>query len=174
MTAATLQTLTLPAFAQMLEALSTQLDKAAAHADANGGDIEAMMAARLAPDMFPLSMQVQFSCVQAIEARARLLDAAIGAVSPVETFADAKERLAQTIELLRGAPATENENGDRAIALDLPNGMGFDLTLAEYVRSWALPQFYFHLVCSYAIMRHNGVDLGKPDYVPHMFKFLRK
>ena len=59
------------------------------------------------------------------------------------------------------------------MALELPNGMAFDMAAEEYVRDWALPQFYFHVVTAYAILRHHGVAIGKGDYVPHMFAYLR-
>jgi len=62
----------------------------------------------------------------------------------------------------------------RPLALELPNGMAFDLTGEQYARDWALPQFYFHLMAAYAILRNGGVDLGKPDYVPHMFAYIRQ
>ena len=61
----------------------------------------------------------------------------------------------------------------RMIELKLQTGMIFDLDLPEYVRSWSIPQFYFHLITAYAIMRKEGIDLGKADYVPHMFRFVR-
>ena len=62
----------------------------------------------------------------------------------------------------------------RKIAIELPNGMAFDMTGSEYAVNWATPQFYFHLVTAYNILRHNGVPLGKVDYVQHMFAYLRK
>ena len=59
------------------------------------------------------------------------------------------------------------------IAHALPNGMIFDLTAEQYARDWALPQFYFHLMIAYAILRNRKVELGKADYIPHMFAYLR-
>jgi hypothetical protein len=61
----------------------------------------------------------------------------------------------------------------RALAHGLPNGMIFDLTAEQYARDWTLPQFYFHVMIAYAILRSAGVDLGKADYVAHMFAYLR-
>ena len=61
----------------------------------------------------------------------------------------------------------------RIVAHALPAGMVFDLTAEQYARDWALPQFYFHLMIAYAILRAEGVDLGKADYVAHMFAYLR-
>ena len=65
------------------------------------------------------------------------------------------------------------EDDDRPVSFDLPNGMVFDLTAAAYVRDWALPQFYFHLITAYAILRSQGIDLGKADYVQHLLPHLR-
>ena len=170
-----LSDLILPSFAHMLEALSGQLDKAAAFAAENGNDEEGLLSARLAPDMLPLSSQIQFSCLQAEEAYARLANMKARPVPDIVTLEQAQRAISQTIALLRSAGASQQqEDPDRMIALDLPSGMSFDFTLLDYVRSWALPQFYFHLITAYAILRHHGVDLGKADYVPHMFQFLRK
>ena len=179
-----LRDLVLPGYLQMLRALGGQLDKAREQLEREDKPVDALLSARLAPDMFPLAMQVQFVCLQAEEARARLLDEAIDAPdAPPEAMAEAQAMLNRTIERLEAAradapPANDHrdEGGDEArmIELAIQNGMVFDLDLAEYVRSWALPQFYFHLITGYAIMRKEGIALGKPDYVPHMFRFLRE
>ena len=71
------------------------------------------------------------------------------------------------------APDALDGDPDRPIAHALPAGMIFDLTADRYARDWTLPQFYFHLMIAYAILRSEGVDLGKVDYVPHMFAYLR-
>lgn len=170
-----LQDLLLPSYAQMLEALLGQLEKAKAGAEKDAAAIEDLMSARLAPDMFPLSSQLHFVCLQAEEAKARLLGDAIASVEPPQSFEDAKALISNTIERLRAAAATARDVDEtRAIELVLSAEMTFDLDLAEYVRSWSIPQFYFHLITAYAIMRRHGVDLGKADYVPHMFAYLRK
>jgi len=170
-----LDELVLPAFAQMLEALSGQIDKASDALERDGKPFEVLMSARLAADMLPLSSQIQFACTQAEEARARLLADAPTAGSAPVTRDDATSLLARTVARLRAAAATDDRHVDetRAVTLELADGMIFDLDLAEYIKSWSIPQFYFHLVTAYAIMRHHGIDLGKADYVPHMFGFLR-
>jgi hypothetical protein len=71
------------------------------------------------------------------------------------------------------APDAFDDAADRAIAHDLPMGMIFDMTGETYVRDWALPQVTFHVLMAYALLRHAGVPLGKTDYVPHMFAYLR-
>jgi len=167
--------LLLPGYSQMLRALSGQLDKAREQLEDEGKRADDLLDARLAPDMFPLSSQVQFVCLQAEEARGRLLDDPIDAPdAPPETLADAQDMIARAVDRLETACQGDPHSDERRmIELKLPREMVFDLDLAEYVRSWAAPQFYFHLVAAYAIMRHHGVALGKPDYVPHMFGFLR-
>ena len=59
------------------------------------------------------------------------------------------------------------------IAIELPGNITFDMSGEQYARDWALPQFYFHVITAYAILRHYGITLGKADYVPHMFAYLR-
>ncbi|HYC02577.1 MAG TPA: DUF1993 domain-containing protein [Azospirillaceae bacterium] len=174
--------LLLPTFTQMLRALSGWLDKADAHAASRGEDGNGVMALRLAPDMFPLSSQVAFACFQAREGVHRLRGEAVpeealrqrnaGAEAVPMTLAEAKARIAETIAAL-AAPGAAGGAGDMPVALDLPNGMVFDMTGHTYVRDWLLPQFYFHLVVAYSILRANGVALGKADLVPHMFAYLR-
>ncbi len=71
------------------------------------------------------------------------------------------------------APDALDGDPERPITHALPTGMIFDLTAAQYVRDWSFGQFYFHLMTAYAILRHQGVELGKADFVPHMFGYLR-
>jgi len=172
---ATLYDMTIPAYANALGALSGQLDKALAWGEANGvGELQ-FIAARLAPDMFPLATQVRFTCMQAAQTATRL--GAVGAPDAGEDatdFAGLQSRIAATLAWLDAIdPAAIDGDADRAISFDLPNGMVFDMTAATYVRDWAQPQFYFHLVAAYAILRHMGVPLGKPDYVSYMIPYLR-
>ena len=149
-------------------------------------EADALMAARLAPDMYPLSTQVRFACVQAQEGVFRLRDEPFplsveallnegrnGGEQP-GTIADARARIAETLALVESA-AADMPDLDPAtpIAHTLPQGIVFDLTAEQYVRDWALPQFYFHLMTAYAILRSQGVELGKADYVAHMFAYVR-
>jgi hypothetical protein len=178
----TLPDLIIPTYVQMLGALSGWLTKA----EAQDGITDTLMSARLAPDMFPLATQIRFACVQAQEgvyrlrgeafppAIAELLDEGRTAGDRPGTIADARARIAETLALLeqmRGdMPAVDPAS---PIAHTLPQGMVFDLTAEQFVRDWALPQFYFHLMTAYAILRAQGVELGKVDYVAHMFAYLR-
>lgn len=179
-----LTALLVPTFRQMLNTLSGWLAKA--EAGWPDGGAEELLAARLAPDMFPLTTQIRFACVQAYEAVFRLRGEDFTAVhkelltegrdaggSP-GTIADARARIDQTVAMLDSL-AADALDGDpqRPITHALPSGMIFDLDAELYARDWALPQFYFHLMIAYAILRSQGVPLGKVDYVPHMFPYLR-
>ena len=174
--------LLVPTYIQMLRALSAWLAKASTH----NPDDNALLSARLAPDMFPLSTQVRFSCVQAYEGVAWLRAEAFpqiwhdlleegrnGRVHP-GTLADAQSRINETLSFLEGLRSDELDAGaERSIELELPDGTIFDMTRDQYVRDWAVPQFYFHVMTAYAILRNQGVDLGKADYVQQAFAYLR-
>jgi len=176
--------LLVPTYTQMLKTLSSWLDKAQAQMPTT--DAEALLSARLAPDMFPLSTQVRFACVQAQEAVFRLrgeafpasldelLNGGRNAGERPGSLSDAQARIEETIALLDGL-GTEalDVESDTSIVHELPNGMIFDLTAEQYARDWTLPQFYFHLMAAYAVSRGKKVELGKADYVPHMFAYLR-
>ena len=182
--------LLLPAYKQMLTNLSAWLDKAVEGIENNTEDNNKFLSGRLASDMFPLATQVRFVCLQSQEAIYRLQGkelppsllelaqegrTAVAGDSP-GTLVEAKERIEEALAFLEALePDVLDKDGcaDRTISLELPGGMIFDLNGAQYVRDWALPQFYFHLVVAYSILRNAGVDLGKSDYVPHMFKYLR-
>ena len=172
-----------PTYVQMLTALSTWLDKAKAQLldDADG-----ILSARLAHDMFPLSTQVRFACVQAQEGMFRLrgeefpasladlLDEGRNAGERPGTIEEAQSRIKETISLIQSLSDSIGEiDPNRAIAHAIPNGMIFDLSIEKYVRDWAIAQFYFHVMTAYAILRNREIELGKADYVSHMFSYLR-
>lgn len=173
-----------PTYVQMLGALSNWLTKAEGQRSA--ADADALMAARLAPDMFPLATQIRFSCRQALEGVFRLqqqdfppllqtllVEGRDGGEQP-GTIADAQRRIAETLAAIEAAVA-EGIEIDRAtpIAHALPNAMVLDLTAEQFTRDWALPQFYFHIMTAYSILRVQGIELGKADYVAHMFGYFR-
>lgn len=179
-----LESLLVPAYKQMLKSLSGWLGKAQAQLPEGGA--EALLSARLAPDMFPLSTQIRFACAQAYEGVFRLMGADFPAVIDVlldegrnagehpGSIAGAQARIDETIAMLDDlSPGACDADPEAVIAHALPMGMIFDLTAEQYARDWALPQFYFHLMIAYAILRGEGVDLGKADYVAHMFAYLR-
>jgi hypothetical protein len=170
-----LHALAVPTFAQMLRNLSGWLDKGEAFAAANGLAPADLIEARLAPDMFPLSDQVRFACRQAAEGLAHLTGQAPTARPEVEpNFAALKALIAETVAGLEATPEAAFEGAEtRAIELVMPNGIIFDMTGEQFLRDWSLAQFYFHLMSAYAILRHKGVALGKPDYVAHAIAYIR-
>jgi hypothetical protein len=180
----TLPDILLPSYGAMLKLLSAWLAKA--EAQMPDGRAQALLSARLAPDMFPLSTQIRFACVQAQEGVFRLrgedfpasvellLNEGRNAAEQPGSIANARARIDETIAIVEaGASDLRDVEPAGPIAHGLSNGMVFDLTAEQYVRDWALPQFYFHLMTAYAILRAEGVGLGKADYVAHMFAFLR-
>lgn len=161
--------------AQMLRALRGQLDKAEAHALAVGYDAGNLLAARLAPDMHPLARQIQFVCTQAREVVCRLGGQSLPSLQEPHDMDQARALIDQTLEYLTTTDAAMIDAGaSRDVAIELAGGVAFDMKGNEYVMNWATPQFYFHLVTAYCILRHNGVPLGKAEYVPHMFAWMRQ
>lgn len=182
----TLTSLLVPTYVAMLTALSNWIDKAIAHDMAAGAPDNAGLLYRLAPDMYPLAGQIRFVCFQAQEAAYRLRgEATPDALLLVRkegwqsndqpgSWADAQAHVTDALGFLGDLSSTALDAGaDRMITLSLPNGMVFDMTGEQYARDWALPQFYFHLTTTYAILRHTGVNLGKADFVPHVLAYLR-
>jgi hypothetical protein len=180
----TLTSLLVPTYRNMLRALLGMLDKAAAQLGAEPA--EALLTARLAPDMWPLATQLRLAALQAQEAPLRLLGEPVSSLDErlhearnagdaPGTLADARARIGEALEFLDAlAPdALDQSPPDAMIELSLPTGMTFDLTREQFARDWALGQFYFHLMSAYAILRSEGVEIGKRDYVPHMFGYLR-
>jgi uncharacterized protein len=161
--------LLLTTYDNMLGSLDAWLAKAAKHG------CDALLDARLAEDMFPLARQIRFVCNLPGEAMAGAAGVAFSS-SDIDdaTLSAARERIAATRALIQGWRATPFGADDAPVELSLANGMTFDMQTEAYVRDWALPQFYFHLMTAYAILRSNGVPLGKADYVGFMFRYLRK
>ena len=176
--------LLIPTYRNMLGTLRGLLDKA--EAQLGGGGAEALLRARLAPDMFPLATQIRFACVQAQEAPLRLLGRPVEPLGELlnegrnageqpGTIAVARARIDEALAFLGGLglDALDQTPAGDPLVLTLPMGLTFDLTRAQFARDWALGQFYFHLMAAYAILRKEGVAIGKADYVPHMFAYLR-
>lgn len=155
-----------PVFVQMLEALSGVLDKAEAHATARKIDPAVLLGVRLYPDMFPLSRQVQLSTDFAKGATARLAGVEVPAYEDNEkTFAELKARIAKTIAFVKSVkPALFDGAEARAVNLKVA-GNPVTFKGEAYLVHFALPNFYFHLTTAYAILRHNGVELSKRDFV---------
>lgn len=161
---------TLPVWDQLLGALDGMLKKA--EAAGHGDDL---LAARIADDMFPLATQVRFVCNMPGEGIDRLgLGAYISNPNDPATMAEAHKLIADTRAQIAEWAKLDFPAEDKPTALELANGMAFDLSVGEYLRDWALAQFYFHITAAYMIMRKEGVALGKAEFVPYMFKYLRQ
>ncbi len=160
----------IPTHLNMLGMLDGLIAKA--EADSRG---DALLAARLADDMHPLSTQIRFLCNMPGEAMARLIGIEYTSnEEDPQTLAEARERIAATRAEIEEWAKQEFIADDAMIELAIPNGMTFDLTAADYVRDWAVAQFYFHATTAYAILRSEGFAIGKADFVPYMFKYLRQ
>jgi hypothetical protein len=162
----TMSQLTIPTFVQGLEALAATLYKAEAYAAARKIDEAVLLQARLFPDMFPFVRQVQIAADFAKGAVARLSGAEPPNYPDTETsFAALKQRVARTLDYIHSI-APEAIDGSEARTVSLKAGQQ-TLTFAgePYLLSFVLPNFYFHLATAYDLLRHNGVELGKRDFV---------
>jgi hypothetical protein len=155
-----------PRLANTLKNLSAILDKAQAHAEARKIDPLVLANARLYPDMLPMKRQVQIACDTAKGVVARLAGAEPPKHEDVEeTFADLKARIAKTLDFIQTfKPAQIDGSEDKAIHLKLGQ-REVDFKGMQYLLGHALPNFYFHVVTAYDILRHNGVEIGKRDYL---------
>jgi uncharacterized protein len=155
-----------PRFVNMLNNLSGILDKAQAHAEAKKLDPAALTEYRLFPDMLPFKRQVQIACDSAKGSVARLAGVEVPKHEDTEqTFAELKARIAKTVDFIKTiAPAQLEGSEDRNIHLKL-GPREVDYTGIQYLLGHALPNFYFHVTTAYDILRHNGVELGKRDYI---------
>jgi hypothetical protein len=158
--------ITVPAFLRAFANLSAILAKAEAHARATGLDPNVYLEARLAPDMYPLTGQIQRASDTAKGCVVRL--GAVVAASFPDTeasFAELEARIGKTVDLLRHAAASAlNAAEDRKVELKLRQGtVTFDGR--RYVTDFVLPNFYFHVATAYDLLRHNGLEIGKADYL---------
>ena len=155
-----------PRFANTLKNLSAILDKAKAHAEAKKIDELVLTSARLYPDMFALARQVQIACDSAKGAVARLAGVEIPKHEDSEkTFDELKERIARTLAFIATVkPAQIDGSEEKDIVLKL-QGKDVPFKGQQYLLGFAWPNFYFHAVTAYNILRHNGVELGKRDFI---------
>ena len=155
-----------PSFVQTLNALSGVLTKAAAHAEAKKIDPSVLINARLAPDMHPLARQVQMVSDQAKGAAARLAGVDIPSFADTEaTFAELQQRITKTLDFIKSLkPAQFDGAEDREVTLSLgPQKVTWKG--AVYLFNFVFPNFYFHAATAYDIVRHNGVEVGKRDFI---------
>ena len=155
----------IPVFVRMLGNLSAILDKAAAHAEAKKIDPSVFINARLAPDMFPLSRQVQIATDMAKGCAARLAGIEVPSYEDNEsTFAELHARIAKTIAFIESVSASQIDGSEeRQITLKF-GSHELNFLGQAYLLNFVLPNFHFHLTTTYAILRHNGVEIGKKDY----------
>jgi uncharacterized protein len=158
----------IPVFKKMLSNLSYFLDKAQASADARKFDAANFMSCRLAPDMLPFTRQVLIACDASKIGAARLASIEWPKYEDTESnIAELKERIAKTIAFLDTIPA-DKINGTEDKDITFPVGRdGATKTMKgeAFLKHWVLPNMFFHVTTAYAILRHNGVDLGKTDYL---------
>jgi hypothetical protein len=120
--------------------------------------------------MRPLTFQIQTASDTAKGAVARLTGVTAPAMADTETtFAELKARCLDTVAFIRSVPASAYEGAeDRTVELKFPNGMGYRFDGGHYLTGFVLPNFFFHVTTAYALLRANGVSLGKPDFLQHL------
>jgi hypothetical protein len=157
----------IPVFTQMLNSLKDILSKTEAHAAEKKIDPNVLLQARLFPDMLPLTRQVQIATDFAKGVSARLAGADVPAYEDNEqTFADLQARIAKTLALIEGLkPAQIDGSERREIVLRPGTPKEQKFAGQSYLLNYGLPQFFFHVTTAYAILRHNGVEIGKRDFM---------
>jgi hypothetical protein len=158
---------TVPAFLQILGGLSGLLTKAEAHCKAKNIQPEVLLGARLYPDMFPLSRQIQMACDFAAKACARLAGSEVPSTPDTEkTFDELKQRLAKASDYVKGFKPAQFD-GAEGRDITFPIGPNNTMTLKgqQFVTGYAFPNFYFHAATAHGILRHNGVEIGKRDFL---------
>jgi len=153
-------------FIPPLRKLSALLDKATAFAEAKKIDVAVLLQARLAPDMFPLTRQVQIACDAAKNCVPRLAGQdPIKIEDNEKTIDELKARIARTIDYLSSFDAA-SVNGSETREIKVPSrDRTLEFSGLDYLRGLALPNFFFHVTTTYDILRHNGVELSKRDYL---------
>lgn len=155
-----------PVFLHMLGNLDGMLAKAETYAKERGFDPNLLVTSRLAPDMRPLSAQIQLASDTSKFAIARLSGGTSPSMPDTEsTIAELRERIAKTVDYIKSVPASAVDGSDeREVVLKFPNGE-MKFTGLNYLTGFVLPNFLFHVTTAYAILRHNGVPLGKLDFL---------
>jgi hypothetical protein len=155
-----------PVFIRQLTNLAAILKKAEAHAEAKKIEPAVFINARLAPDMYALARQVQIASDSAKGCAARLAGIEVPSYADTETtFAELQARIAKTVDFLKGIkPDQIDGSEDREVVLKMRSG---EITFRgqPYLLDFAMPNLYFHCTTAYAILRHNGVEIGKMDYL---------
>ncbi len=158
--------LSIPVLTRGLTNLTAILDKAAAHAAAKKIDPAVLAQARLFPDMVPLSRQVQITCDTAKGAAARLAGVEVPKHEDTEkTIEELKQRVAKTLEFVKSIKAEQLHGAEsKTIEMKFPNST-LTFTGLTYLANFVLPNFFFHISMTYALVRTNGIEVGKMDYL---------
>lgn len=156
-----------PVFQRQLEAILKWLDKAEAHAEAKKFDSAVFLQLRLAPDMLPFVSQIRIASDAAKGAVARLAGQEPPKFEDNETsFAELRERVRKTLDYIASVPAEAFAGSEtREIVLPVRNRDPLKFEGEFFLKHWAMPNFMFHATMTYALLRHNGVDLGKRDFL---------
>jgi hypothetical protein len=156
-----------PIFVQFLTSLSAVLDKAAAHAETKKIDPAVLLNTRLTPDMYPLLRQVREATNHAASACGRLAGADLPTFTNTETsIPELKERIAKSIDFIKGLNPTQIDGTeDKEITFKFPSGAERKFTGQALLLNFCLPNFYFHYITAYNILRHCGVEVGKRDFM---------
>jgi uncharacterized protein len=156
----------IPVFVRQLSNLSAILKKAEAHALARKIEPEVFINARLAPDMFPLSRQVQIATDGAKGCAARLAGVEVPSYPDTEkTFTELQARIAKTIEFVKAFNAKQIDGTEEKKVVLKLRGQDTTFLGQAYLLNFVLPNLFFHITTSYAILRHNGVEIGKMDFI---------
>jgi len=156
-----------PVFTQMLNSLANLLAKAEQYATEKKFEPAVLLQSRLFPDMFPLTRQVQIACDFGKGVAGRLADVELPAYADDEqTFADLQARISKTLAFIQGLDAAAFEGSEQRLIVLRP-GTPKERSLhgQAYLFAYGLPQFFFHMTAVYALLRHNGVVVGKGDFM---------
>jgi hypothetical protein len=156
----------IPVMIKMLGNLETILDKAIAHAAARKIDDAAFVEARLFPDMFTFARQIRIATDMSKGAGARLADIDIPKFEDNEkTLPELKARVRKAIDFLKTLTSTQIDGSEERAITITAGGKTLNFKGLDYLQSWALPNFYFHVATAYNLLRHGGVEIGKMDYL---------
>ena len=164
--AISMYSMSVPTFTHMLGSLSHFLDKAVAFSEARKVDPQVLLTDRLAPDMLAFTRQVQIACDSAKNGVARIAGVEAPKFEDKEaTFDELKARIRKTVDFLNSVPADKLEGTeDRDVTFPLRDKT-MTMKGEAYLKHWVMGNFFFHVTTAYAILRHNGVELGKQDYL---------
>jgi hypothetical protein len=162
----TMHSASVPIFVRMLGNMTAWIDKAEAHAAAKKFDPAVYLSARLAPDMLPFTKQIQIACDTVKFCVARLAGVDSPKFDDTETtLAELRERINATIAYVKSIPAAQID-GSEDKDITIPRRDGSTIMKGEaYLKHFALPNLFFHATTTYALLRHNGVEIGKMDFL---------